>query len=74
MIMVIKNDLGKTDFLRSLEIGQPRIWYCKNLAHSEMKDFTATLTRVKISITQKKALLVLEGEIPQTVIIVERTK
>lgn len=37
------------------------------------KDFTATLQRVKISITQKKALLVVENEIPQTIIIVERT-
>lgn len=70
--MIIENTLGKTDFLRSLEIGKSKTWYCKNLAHSEMKDFTATLTRVKITIKQKKALLVIEGEIPQTVIIVER--
>lgn len=71
--MIIENALGKTDFLRSLEIGKPNIWYCKKLAHDEMKDFTATLSRVKISITQKKALLVVEGQVPQTVIIVERT-
>lgn len=70
---MINNVLGKTDFLRSLEIGKPQVWYCKALARNEMKDFTATLTRVKISITQKKAMLVVEGEIPQVAIIVERT-
>ncbi|AFH21053.1 hypothetical protein CL97_gp169 [Cronobacter phage CR9] len=71
--MIIENALGKTDFLRSLEIGKPQTWYCKKKAHDEMKDFTATLARVKISITQKKALLVIEGQIPQSVVIVERT-
>ena len=72
--MIIDNTKGKTDFLRSLEIGKPQTWFCKNLAHVEMKDFTATLSRVKISITQRKALLVVEGEIPQTLIIIERTQ
>ena len=70
---MIANRTGKTEFLRSLNVGESATWFCKNLAHSEMKDFTATLTRVKISITQRKALLVIENEIPQVVIIVERT-
>lgn len=70
---MITNKTGKTEFLRNLQIGKPEIWHCAKTPRDEMKDFTATLQRVKISITQKKALLVVEGEIPQTVVIVERT-
>lgn len=69
---MITNKTGKTEFLRGLQVGKPEIWHCMKSAHNEMKDFTATLQRVKISITQKKALLVVENEIPQTIIIVER--
>lgn len=70
---MITNKTGKTEFLRGLQIGKPEIWYCTKTPRDEMKDFTATLKRVKISITQKKALIVAENEIPQTIIIVERT-
>lgn len=70
---MITNKTGKTEFLRGLQIGKPEIWHCTKRPRDEMKDFTATLQRVKISITQKKALLVVENEIPQTIIIIERT-
>jgi hypothetical protein len=70
---MITNKTGKTEFLRNLQIGKPEIWYCTKTPRDEMKDFTATLQRVKISITQKKALIVVEGEIPQAVVIIERT-
>ncbi|BDU13347.1 hypothetical protein [Escherichia phage phiWec190] len=67
------NKAGKTEFLRGLQVGKPEIWHCSKSAHNEMKDFTASLQRVKITITQKKALIVAENEIPQTIIIIERT-
>lgn len=70
---MITNKTGKTEFLRGLQVGKPEIWYCGKSAHNEMKDFTASLQRVKITITQKKALIVAENEIPQTIIIIERT-
>lgn len=51
---MITNKTGKTEFLRNLQIGKPEIWHCTKTPRDEMKDFTATLQRVKISITQKK--------------------
>lgn len=66
---------GKTDILKSLAIGESTLWICpigKN-ANSQMKDFTAILTRFPtIKIKQSKCLIVIEGEITLTAVKIER--
>lgn len=71
---MVKNELSLTEFLRNLKVDKPAIWFCPtNLAQPEMKKFTSLVTRnFKFRITQKKALLVTDNAIPQTVIIVTR--
>lgn len=72
---MIKNACGIVEFLRDLKTGEPAVWFCKEeLAQPAMKNFTATLSKSKLNfkITQKKAMLVVSGMIPQTVIIVEK--
>lgn len=71
---MIKNQLSLTQFLRSLKVGEPALWFCPtSLAQPEMKKFTALLVKnAEIKIQQKKALLVTDDALPQTVIIVTR--
>jgi hypothetical protein len=72
---MIKNTCSIVEFLRDLKTGVPAVWYCKEeLAQPAMKNFTATLSKSKLNfkITQKKAMLVIPGVIPQTVVIVEK--
>ena len=61
---MIKNSCGYTEFLRDLKTGEPAVWFCKEeFAQPAMKTFTATVTKGKFNfkITQKKAMLVVEG-------------
>lgn len=74
--MTIKNILGKTKLLRSLEVGDRVTWYCDGtLADPDMRRFTAIIHTAKLGITVKqcKALLVTPDNIPVSVIILERT-
>jgi hypothetical protein len=74
---MINNTLGQTAFLRSLVPGEPSVWYCKDSnVDPEMRKMTAILCKNKpefsFKIKQKKALLVLPDEVPQSIIIIER--
>ena len=74
---MITNSLGQTAFLRTLVPGKPSVWYCKDSnVDPEMRKMTAILSKNKtefdFKIKQKKALIVLPDEIPQSIIVVER--
>lgn len=73
------NPCGKTDFLRSLLIGEPTVWFCDSKqTEPDMRAFTATVHRLNkvqphtIKISQKTARIVFEDSIPQMAIIIER--
>lgn len=69
------NIVGKTEILKSLKVGYSTLWLCpegKN-ANSQMKDFTAILTRFPgMQIKQTKALIVIEGEMTVNAVRIQR--
>lgn len=72
---MIKNVMGKTELLNSLEIGGVACWHVADdsTVDKQMKLFTATLTRFKgMAIRQKSALIVVPGMVPYHAIMIER--
>lgn len=73
---MFKNTLGKTDLLRSLNVGDSVIWHydpAVTTADKQQKLFTAVLTKFDgIKIKQGSALIVIPGMIPCHVVTIKR--
>lgn len=73
---MIKNLVGKTDLLRSLQIGEVAVWHYDpsiTTADKQQKLFTAVLTRLKgMKIKQSTGLIVIPGVVPYHVVTIER--
>lgn len=73
---MFKNTVGKTELLRSLQVGDCAVWHYDpeaTTADKQQKLFTAVLTRLKgVKIKQSSGLIVIPGVIPLHVVTIER--
>lgn len=69
-----KNSTTKADLLRSLNVGERTTWFQETeTVQRDMKYLLSTARSVHIKVATRKALLVIENELPIPVVLVERT-